>query len=153
MRAVVQRVSSASVTVNENDIVRETGRIEAGFMVLVGVGKEDTENDAKWLAEKIVNLRVFEDGDGKLNRSLVEANGQVLVVSNFTLYGDCRKGRRPSFTDAASGENGLKLYKRFLAELAAFNISVETGEYGADMQVALINDGPITLLLDSKKLF
>ena len=153
MRAVVQRVSSASVTVRTEGLVRESGRIEAGFLVLLGVGKTDSEQDAKWLAEKITNLRVFEDEDGKLNLSLQDVSGSVLVVSNFTLYGDCRKGRRPSFTDAASGVDGVILYNLFLNELTTQGIPVAAGVYGDDMQVSLVNDGPITLLLDSKKLF
>ncbi len=153
MRAVVQRVTAAFVTVSTEGVMRESGRIEAGLVVLIGVGKEDSEQDAKWLAEKIVHLRVFEDSEGKLNLSLKEVNGSVLVVSNFTLYGDCRKGRRPSFTDAASGVDGLSLYNLFLEELAAHSILIASGVYGGDMQVSLVNDGPITILLDSKKLF
>jgi D-tyrosyl-tRNA(Tyr) deacylase len=153
MRAVVQRVSRASVSVVEAGTVREVGAIDQGFLVLVGVRSDDTESDARTLADKIATLRVFEDEAGKLNRSLIETGGSALVVSNFTLYGDCRKGRRPSFTDAAPGPLAETLYKTFGAALAAAGVPVQYGAFGAEMQVALVNDGPVTLLLDSRRVF
>ena len=156
MRAVVQRVSQASVTVVEESGERRVfvGKIGTGFLVLVGVKHDDTEADATYLAAKIANLRVFEDADGKLNLSLLEVQGAaVLVVSNFTLYGDCRKGRRPGFTEAASGAFADSLYRRFGALLAERGVSVEYGAFGAKMEVSLVNDGPITLLVDSRKEF
>jgi len=149
MRAVVQRVSEAWVEV-EGQRVAQIGR---GLLVLLGVGQGDTEEDARYLASKIANLRVFEDEEGKLNRSVLEIGGSVLVVSNFTLYGDCRKGRRPSFTDAAPPEIADQLYRRFCEFLAAEGVPVQTGVFQAHMHVGLINDGPVTLLLDSKKQF
>lgn len=149
MRAVVQRVHQASVTVGD----RCTGQITAGVVVLLGVGQEDTATDARFLAEKIVNLRIFDDDKGQMNRSLVETGGAVLAVSQFTLYGDCRKGRRPSYGDAAPPEKARPLYELFIDELRAKEIRVETGEFQAMMTVSLANDGPVTLLLDSRKLF
>jgi D-tyrosyl-tRNA(Tyr) deacylase len=149
MRAVVQRVSEAWVEV-EGQRVAQIGR---GLLVLLGVGQGDTEEDARYLASKIANLRVFEDEEGKLNRSVLEIEGSVLVVSNFTLYGDCRKGRRPSFTNAAPPEIADQLYRRFCEFLAAEGVPVQTGVFQAHMHVGLINDGPVTLLLDSKKQF
>jgi D-tyrosyl-tRNA(Tyr) deacylase len=122
-------------------------------MVLVGIAREDTPEAGQWLAEKIVNLRVFDDAEGRMNRSLLEAGGAVLCVSQFTLYGDCRKGRRPSYDRAASPEAALPLYEAFLAALRAFGIAVKTGEFRAMMDVELVNDGPVTLLLDSEKVF
>ena len=153
MRAVVQRVQEADVSVVEGDLKREVGRIGAGFLVLVGVRADDTDEDARALADKIANLRVLEDADGKLNLSLLDKAQSALVVSNFTLYGDCRKGRRPSFVDAAKGEQAERLYRAFGAYLAGFGVGVEWGEFGAEMQVSLVNDGPVTLLLDSRKEF
>ena len=149
MRAVVQRVSSASVTV-EGDVV---GQIERGFLVLLGVGTEDGEADAVSLAEKIAGLRVFEDDNGKMNLSLKEVDGRMLVVSQFTLFGDCRKGRRPSFVEAARPEKAESLYECFVAEVLGQGISVETGRFQTHMDVQLVNDGPVTLLLDSRKAF
>jgi D-tyrosyl-tRNA(Tyr) deacylase len=149
MRAVVQRVSEARVEV-DGEIVGEVGH---GFMVLLGVAGNDTEADAAWLAEKIANLRVFEDDDGKLNRSLAEAHGAALVVSQFTLLGDCRKGRRPSFSDAAPAELAQDLYLKLAEGLRGFGIPVQTGRFQAMMEVTLTNQGPVTLLLDSKKMF
>jgi len=149
MRAVVQRVSRAEVRVEG----RVVGRIGPGLMVLVGIAREDTPEAGQWLAEKIVNLRVFDDAEGRMNRSLLEAGGAVLCVSQFTLYGDCRKGRRPSYDRAASPEAALPLYEAFLAALRAFGIAVKTGEFRAMMDVELVNDGPVTLLLDSEKVF
>jgi D-aminoacyl-tRNA deacylase len=147
MRAVVQRVSQASVKVAGET----TGEIRHGFMVLLGVGKEDAEPDADWLAEKIYGLRVFEDSDGKLNLSLSEVKGAVLVVSQFTLYADCRKGRRPGFEMAAPPELAEKLYNYFVGKLREKGLPVATGKFQAMMDVELVNQGPVTLLLDSKK--
>jgi D-tyrosyl-tRNA(Tyr) deacylase len=149
MRAVVQRVQEARVSI-EGQIV---GHIERGFLVLIGIGKEDQEADADYLAAKIPHLRVFEDDEGRFNLSLLDIKGAILVVSQFTLFGDCRKGRRPSFTEAADPQQAQKLYHRFIAKLNENQISVATGEFQARMAVSLINDGPVTLLLDSKKLF
>lgn len=149
MRAVVQRVKRGSVTVAE----RTLGQIARGFVVLLGVGSDDTPDDALYLAEKVANLRVFEDETGKMNLSLLEVGGEVLVVSQFTLYGDARKGRRPSFAQAAPPELGKRLYEQFIAELRRQGLSVAHGEFGAKMLVEILNDGPVTILLDSKKLF
>ena len=149
MRAVVQRVSTASVTV-EGEV---TGEIERGFLVLLGVAAEDTESDLSWLVNKIVGLRVFEDADGKMNCSLAEANGSMLVVSQFTLLGDCRKGRRPSFVAAARPDRAEELYEQFCEAVRGQGIRVETGRFQTHMDVALVNDGPVTLLVDSTKQF
>jgi len=149
MRAVVQRVTAASVTVDH--VV--TGQIERGFLVLVGVGDADTEQDAIYLAGKVSGLRIFEDDAGRMNRTLADIHGQVLVVSQFTLLGDCRRGRRPSFVSAASPENARHLYQTFIAELKGQGLTVETGRFQTHMQVSLVNDGPVTLLLDSHKTF
>ena len=145
MRAVVQRVSSASVTVDE----REVGRVGPGLCVLLGVRSGDREQDASWMAEKLVNLRIFEDENGKLNRSLLDAGGAMLIVSQFTLYGDCRKGRRPSFIDAALPEVANTLYEKFVECVRFRGIEVATGEFQTHMVVSLSNDGPVTLILDS----
>ena len=145
MRAVVQRVSSASVTVDE----REVGRIGPGLCVLLGVRSGDGEQEASWMAEKLVNLRIFEDENGKLNRSLLDAGGAMLIVSQFTLYGDCRKGRRPSFIDAALPEVANTLYEKFVECVRFRGIEVATGEFQTHMVVSLSNDGPVTLILDS----
>jgi D-aminoacyl-tRNA deacylase len=153
MRAVIQRVLNASVTEVAGEERRLVGVIEQGFVVLVGIKADDTEEDARYLADKIANLRVFEDDDGKLNRALHEVGGSVLLVSNFTLYGDCRKGRRPSFTDAGKGEDARALYHLVGTLIAAQNIPVEYGVFGAEMRVSLVNDGPVTLLLDSRRMF
>ena len=153
MRAVVQRVSRASVRVVEGEDSRVVGSVGAGFLVLVGVKNDDTEEDARSLAEKVANLRVFEDDAGKLNRALLDTGGGALVVSNFTLYGDCRKGRRPSFTEAAGGDAASALYRKFGEHLAAQGVSVEYGAFGAQMEIELVNDGPVTLLLDSRRNF
>ncbi len=149
MRAVIQRVSEASVTV-EDEI---TGQIGRGFLVLLGVGTDDIEDDAVYLAGKAAGLRVFEDADGKMNLSLADIDGAMLVVSQFTLYGDARKGRRPSFIDAARPEKANQLYESFCAEVRGQGIRVETGRFQKHMDVALVNDGPVTLLLDSRKQF
>ncbi|MCB9778907.1 MAG: D-tyrosyl-tRNA(Tyr) deacylase [Alphaproteobacteria bacterium] len=146
MRAVVQRVSEASVTI-EGEVV---GRIGAGFLVLLGVGPADGAAEVDWLARKIAGLRVLEDEQGRMNRSLLDAGAGALVVSQFTLYGDCRKGRRPSFVGAAPPEHAEPLYEAFCEALAAQGVTpVERGRFGADMKVALVNDGPVTLILDS----
>lgn len=149
MRAVVQRVSEADVTV-DNEIV---GRAGQGLLVLLGVGKGDTEKDAKYLAEKIVNLRIFEDDAQKMNLSLLDIKGDVLAVSQFTLYGDVRKGRRPGFDQAAPPDEANRLYEEFVAACKALGAPVQTGVFQADMKVSLVNDGPVTILLDSEKLF
>ncbi len=125
------------------------GRIEQGALVLLGVHQSDTDEHARWLAQKIAHLRFFEDEDGKLNRSVLDIGGAMLVVSNFTLYGDCRKGRRPSFTDSAPYEQGQTLYEQFCAFLQAEGVPVQTGVYGAVMQVRLQNDGPVTLIVET----
>lgn len=153
MRAVIQRVSRADVTIIEKEGSRKTAEIAQGFLVLLGVRTDDTEEDARYLADKVAHLRVSEDGDRKLNLSLIDVAGSALVVSNFTLYGDCRKGRRPSFTEAASGSHAESLYRAFAAMLAEHGVPVRTGEFGATMRVSLENDGPVTLLLDSRKAF
>ena len=149
MRAVVQRVASARVVSVEGGEENETGRIDRGFLVLLGVRTDDTEEDARWLADKIAGLRVFEDADGKLNLALGDVGGSALVVSNFTLYGDCRKGRRPSFTEAASDAPARTLYECFGRRLAARAIPVQYGVFGTEMRVRLENDGPVTLVIDT----
>lgn len=149
MRAVVQRVLKSSVEV-EGSIVGEIGK---GFNVLLGVEQEDEEKDAVYLAEKVVNLRVFEDEGQKMNLSLMDINGEVLCISQFTLLGDCRKGRRPNFMNAAKPEHAKELYERFVNEITKFGINVETGQFQAEMKVDILNDGPVTVLLDSKKTF
>ncbi|MDE3135042.1 MAG: D-tyrosyl-tRNA(Tyr) deacylase [Acidobacteriota bacterium] len=149
MRAVVQRVSRGRVTVDG----RVVGEIGAGMVVLVGVGRDDTPEAASYLAEKIVHLRIFEDAEGKMNRSLIEAGGAVLVVSQFTLYGDVRRGRRPGFDRAAPPEVANRLYEALVAGLRAHHVRVETGVFQAHMTVDLSNEGPVTILLDSEKTF
>lgn len=149
MRAVVQRVSSASVTV-DGEIV---GRIDRGFLVLLGVSQDDTQDDVVYTAQKVAGLRVFEDSEGKMNLALSDVGGAVLAVSQFTLYGDCRKGRRPSFVHAAEPMKADELYRGFVAELKGQGLSVETGRFQAQMDVELVNDGPVTLLIDSRKQF
>jgi D-tyrosyl-tRNA(Tyr) deacylase len=149
MRAVVQRVSSASVSVAGE----VTGEIATGFLVLLGIAATDSQDDVNFLAAKICGLRVFEDDAGKMNLSLAEAGGALLVVSQFTLYGDCRKGRRPSFIDAARPEQAEPLYQSFLAEIRGHGIPVASGRFQQQMEVALVNHGPVTLLLDSRKVF
>jgi D-tyrosyl-tRNA(Tyr) deacylase len=146
MRACVQRVSSASVTVDG----RITGQIERGLVVLLGVQQGDADADLRWMVDKLVNLRIFADDAGKMNRSLVEAGGAMLVVSQFTLLGDCRKGRRPSFIDAAPPEIAEQMYNDFAASVRAQGITVATGVFRAHMDVALVNDGPVTLIVDSR---
>ena len=144
MKAVIQRVTSASVTV-DGQIV---GQINQGIMVLLGVEKGDTAAQADWLAEKITGLRIFEDEQGKMNRSVADIGGGVLVVSQFTLAGNCDKGRRPSFDTAAPAEEGKRLYDCFVAALMRQQLPVQTGTFQADMQVALVNDGPVTFILE-----
>lgn len=149
MRAVVQRVKSSSVEIG-NEIV---GKIGKGINVLIGISKEDNEEDAVYIKDKILNLRIFEDEQGKLNKSLLDVNGELLIVSQFTLYGDCRRGRRPSFIEAQSGEEAVRLYNFFVNECRKDICKVETGRFGADMLVSIENDGPVTLLIDSQKTF
>ncbi|MBM79207.1 MAG: D-tyrosyl-tRNA(Tyr) deacylase [Planctomycetaceae bacterium] len=149
MRAVVQRVSRASVTV-DGEVV---GQIDRGFLVLLGVSDGDGENEVVYMAQKISGLRVFEDEDGKMNLSLADVGGKMLVVSQFTLLGDCRKGRRPSFVAAARPEIADRLYQGFVAEVEGQGIEVETGRFQVHMDVELVNDGPVTLLIDSEKQF
>ena len=149
MRAVVQKVTHSSVTV-DGEI---TGEIGQGLMVLLGVTHDDTETDAKYMAEKIANLRIFEDDDEKLNLSVKDIGGAVLSVSQFTLYGDCRKGRRPSFTEAARPDAANALYEQFNAYLESKGVPVQTGRFQTHMLVELTNDGPVTVLLDSRKNF
>jgi D-tyrosyl-tRNA(Tyr) deacylase len=149
VRAVIQRVSSAAVHIDG----REHSRIGAGILVLLGVEKEDTAEDAAGLARKIVELRIFEDEAGKMNRSVAEAGGQVLAVSQFTLLGDCRRGRRPSFDPAAPPDLAKPLYERFVSEVEALGIPVATGVFQAMMDIELTNQGPVTFILDSRKRF
>ena len=148
MRAVLTRVNSASVTIDGNLV----GQIGQGFLILLGVGPEDTPETSRYLAEKCLGLRVFEDENGKMNRSLEDVQGQVLVVSQFTLYGNCRKGRRPSFTEAAPPELGNRMYEQFLQDCEALGFPPQHGQFGADMKVASVNDGPVTLILDTDEL-
>lgn len=149
MRAIVQRVTYSKVVVDDKII----GEINKGFNILVGISKEDNLEDLKYLKDKILNLRVFEDENEKMNLSLLDVKGDILVISQFTLYGDCRKGRRPNFMEAEGGEKAKALYDEFVAMLKESNLKVETGEFGAYMQVDIQNDGPVTLMLDSKKSF
>ena len=149
MRAVVQRVKKSSVKV-DGKVVGEIGK---GFNVLIGISKEDTLEDVKFLKDKILNLRVFEDENGKMNLSLLDVKGELLLISQFTLYGDCRKGRRPNFMNALGGEESEKLYNEFIKSFENEDVKIATGVFGADMEVEIINDGPVTLLLESKKTF
>ncbi len=148
MRAVLTRVKSARVTIED----AVTGEIGPGFLILLGVGPEDTERECRALAEKALGLRIFEDENGKMNLGLEQIGGQVLVVSQFTLYGSCRKGRRPSFTEAAGPALGNAMYERFLEICAELGFPPQHGQFGADMQVESVNDGPVTLLLDTDQL-
>ncbi len=149
MRAVVQRVSEARVAIDD----RVVGEIGEGVVVLVGIGPGDGAAEARWLADKVANLRIFPDDERKMNRSLLDVDGEALVVSQFTLYGDARKGRRPSFVRAAQGPGAEATYGRAVEELRALGIRCATGEFGAMMQVGLTNEGPVTILLDSDKSF
>jgi D-tyrosyl-tRNA(Tyr) deacylase len=146
MRAVVQRVSQARVMIDQ-EVVGQIGR---GLLVLLGVAKTDTAEQARWLAEKVVTLRIFNDPEGKMNLDVAEIGGEVLVVSQFTLYGDSRKGRRPSFIDAAPPEIAVPLYEEFINGVKGLGIRTATGRFGAMMQVELVNDGPVTLIVESK---
>ena len=148
MRAILTRVKSASVTIDGETV----GKIGKGFLILLGVGPNDTEKECRYLAEKALGLRIFEDDNGKMNLGLEAVGGEVLVVSQFTLYGNCRKGRRPSFTDAAPPDLGDRLYEQFLAECRALGYAPQHGRFGADMKVESINDGPVTLILDTDQL-
>ena len=149
MRAVVQRVASSRVTVDE----RVTGEVKKGLLVLLGVTHDDTSKDVDYMVDKVTNLRIFEDENDKMNLSLKDIGGEVMAVSQFTLYGDSRKGRRPSFSDAARPDVANPLYEEFVEKLRAQGITVGTGEFGAHMMVELTNDGPVTILLESKKAF
>ncbi|NVM20165.1 MAG: D-tyrosyl-tRNA(Tyr) deacylase [Desulfobacterales bacterium] len=146
MRAVVQRVSSSGVRVGD----RTVGQIGPGLLVLLGISGSDKEKDADYLSDKVVHLRVFEDDNGKMNRSLIETGGEIMVVSQFTLLGNCRKGRRPSFVEAAPPERAEKLYEYFVDQIRSKGVTVATGRFQAKMTVSLVNDGPVTLILESK---
>jgi len=148
MRAVVQRVKEGSVEIKKKEIAK----IEEGLIILLGVGQNDVEKDAEYLAEKIINLRIFEDKEGKMNLSVKDINGQILVISQFTLYGDCNKGRRPSFISAAPPDKAVKLYDYFKKYIKNYGLKIETGQFQAMMLVKIYNDGPVTILLDSEKL-
>ena len=145
MKALLQRVSEAKVTVNSKII----GEIGTGWLILLGVGKADSEAEIPKLSEKILGLRLFSDADGKFNLSVQDVGGQILVVSQFTLFADCSRGRRPGFSNAAPPDVAKELYERFVAELRKSDVTVATGEFGADMKVTLVNDGPVTIMLDS----
>ena len=145
MRVVLQRVSSASVSIDG----RLAGSISSGYVALVGITHTDTVEQVQWMADKIVGLRLFADPEGRMNLDIEEVGGEILVISQFTLYGDSKKGRRPSFIDAARPEDAIPLYDAFVTALKAAGITVATGEFGADMQVSLVNDGPVTLILES----
>lgn len=149
MRAVVQRVSSSNVKVN-GEVIGSIGR---GLNVLIGISNDDTIEDLKYIKDKIVNLRIFEDENDKMNFSVLDVKGELLIISQFTLYGDCRKGRRPNFMNAKGGEEAKVLYLKFVEMLKETGLNVQTGEFGADMKVDIQNDGPVTLLLDSTKEF
>ena len=146
MRAVVQRVSQASVLINE----KRVSSINKGLVILLGVKKGDTEKDVRWLVEKCVNLRIFEDTHGKFNFSSRDIDGEILVVSQFTLYGDCRKGRRPDFVEAAPPETAEMLYNDFISALQNIGLNIQTGVFGAKMEVEIHNDGPVTLIINSE---
>lgn len=148
MRAVVQRVDRASVTIDGN----VNGKIEKGFMVLIGIDEKDEQKDLDYICDKLMGLRIFEDEEGKMNRSIIDAGGSILLISQFTLYGDTRKGKRPSFIRAARPEKAIPLYEAAIAKLSE-KVHVETGIFGAEMKVELVNDGPVTILLDSERTF
>jgi len=146
MRLVIQRVSKAAVYVDENEV----GRIKKGLLVFIGVGKYDNDTDLTWLINKLVNMRIFPDQTGKMNNSIADVNGSILLVSQFTLYASTKKGNRPSFVNSADPDNAKFLYNKFIAALKELSIYVETGVFGANMQIELLNDGPVTVCLDSK---
>jgi D-tyrosyl-tRNA(Tyr) deacylase len=146
MRVVIQRVSEASVTIN--DAIE--GKINTGFMILLGIGHEDSNEDIEWLTQKITNLRVFSDEEGKMNLSILDIKGEILLISQFTLFASTKKGNRPSFIQSAKPEIAIPLYEKFIESLKDFGISVSTGIFGADMKVSLTNDGPVTIIIDSK---
>lgn len=146
MRALIQRVSSSKVVVSGKVV----GSIGRGFNVLIGISKDDTLEDVLYIKDKILNLRIFEDENEKMNLSLKDIKGEILAISQFTLYGDCRKGRRPNFMNAMAGEDAKKLYDELVLELKKSNLKVETGIFGADMKVDIQNDGPVTILIESK---
>ncbi len=148
MRAVVQRVNKGSVTV-ENNVI---GSINKGLVVLLGITEEDTDNDVDYMIDKIINLRIFEDENEKMNFSLLDIKGEILIVSQFTLYGDCRKGRRPNFMNAARPEKAESLYNKFVDSIKSKNVNTQTGVFQANMQVQIENDGPVTLIVDSQKI-
>lgn len=149
MRAVIQRVNSANVNIEGNTV----GDIKCGLLVFLGVGREDDETDLDYMIDKIMGLRIFEDENGKMNLSLLDVKGELLVVSQFTLYGDVRKGKRPNFTESASATAAEKLYIDFIEKCKTYNIKVSEGVFGAHMTVNIVNDGPVTILIDSKKTF
>jgi D-tyrosyl-tRNA(Tyr) deacylase len=149
MRACIQRVSRAQVTVDRQVI----GRIGRGLVVLLGVGSDDSDDDAQYLADKIAGLRIFDDSEGKMNLAIRDVGGAMLVISQFTLYGDCRRGRRPSFTDAAPPDRAMELYEAFVRQLEQSGVPVQLGRFREHMDVELVNDGPVTLLVDSDKAF
>lgn len=149
MRAVVQRVSSAEVRVDDKMV----GRVGKGLLVYLGVGKEDTVSDIEYMAEKVSGLRIFEDENGKMNLSVKDIDGEILAISQFTLYGDVRKGKRPSFSDSAAPDKGEELYNQFISRIQGIGIRIDKGIFGAHMMVDYVNDGPVTILLDSKKQF
>ena len=148
MKLVIQRVANGEVTVDGETV----GKIGKGLLVLVGIAPEDTEKTARVVADKLCSMRIFEDEQGKMNRSVLDENGEMLLISQFTLFADCRKGNRPSFSGAARPEHASSLFDK-LCSFIAEKVSVQTGRFGADMKVSLVNDGPVTILLDSKKLF
>lgn len=148
MRAIIQRVKHASVTVDNNIV----GKINEGFLILLGVTSSDTSKEVQWLAKKIVDLRVFNDSEDKMNLGLKDINGELLIISQFTLYGNCIKGRRPSFIDAAKPDMANTLYEEFISTCKSLDVPVQTGIFGADMKVDLLNDGPVTLIIDTNDL-
>ncbi|WP_244833046.1 D-aminoacyl-tRNA deacylase [Clostridium sp. BJN0001] len=149
MRAVIQRVKSSSVKVSGKIV----GSVDRGFNVLIGITDDDTIDDLKYIKDKIINLRIFHDEKGKMNNSILDTNGEILCISQFTLYGDCRKGRRPNFMAAMNGDEAINLYNKFISLLKESGLKIEAGIFGADMEVNIVNDGPVTILLDSKKTF
>jgi len=147
LRAVIQRVKHANVVIDG----RVNGEIKKGILILLGIHNEDTNKDIKWLVNKLTGLRIFEDSEGKMNLSVEDIEGEILIISQFTLYGDARKGKRPSFTEAARPEKAIPLYEEFIKQIREKGIKTETGIFGADMKVNLLNDGPVTLIIDSPK--